>query len=110
MIVVEEMQGIAARSGEKKRGDLASKGLDPWLELVQALGPTKEARELGDPQKFSSQNEGLIAGAISPRTLRCRAALHTHVSVYVCVYVLHVCELVYVDRCSSRHPTCQPAR
>lgn len=103
------MQGIAARSGEKKHGDLASKGLDPWLESVQALGPTKEAQggwEVGggggggrsrDPQKFSSQNEGLIAGAISLRTLRCRAALHTHSRL--CARARTCVTCVYVDGC-----------
>lgn len=42
MIVIEEMQEVMAKSGEKKRGDLASKGFDPCLESVQAFGRTKD--------------------------------------------------------------------
>jgi len=47
VIIIEEMQGIAAKTDKKKRGDLASKELDPWLKLVQALGPTKKEWEMG---------------------------------------------------------------
>lgn len=108
--------GIAARSGEKKRGDLRVKR----ARSLARTGPSFRADKGGerersrDPQKFSSQNEGLIAGAISPRTLRCRAALHIHSRLYVCVRICitytYTCARMYADRCSPRPPTCQPAR
>jgi len=47
VIIIEEMQGIATKTDKKKRGDLASKELDPWLESVQGLGPTKKEWEIG---------------------------------------------------------------
>lgn len=110
MIVIEEMQKVVAKSDEKKRGDLASKGFDPCLEPVQAFGRTKDtrrAKERGSrhPQKFSSQNEGLIAGAISLRTLRCRVALNIHTRLCTCMHVC-VCvqpEAPYVPARAVKH-------
>lgn len=89
---------------EKKRGDLASKGFDPCPEPVQAFGRTKDSRGAkergsGHPQKFTSQNEGLIAGAISLRTLRCRVALNIHTYIRLCT-CMRAC--VYVCMCNPR--------
>lgn len=70
-----------------------------------ARGKEQGAREgYRDPQKFSSQNEGLIADAISPRTLRRRTA-HTHTDTRI--HVVHV-HSVRVYECSPRPLRARP--
>lgn len=103
------------RREETRAGKLASRGLDPWLEPVRERtkgaekrerhGTRRKKGEAWDPQKFSSQNEGLIADAISLGTLRCRTASHVHINTRVRMFVC-----TCVCRCNPRPPTCQPAR
>lgn len=94
MIVTVEMQEIVWQKAARRSAEiLRQKASIPRLEPVQAFGRTKGCersegrRESRHPQKFSSQNEGLIAGAISLRTLRCRVALNIYTYVHVCVRV-----------------------
>lgn len=89
MMIIEEIQkdadkkrlGEARRIRVKRSRSLARTG--PSFEADK--GRERGTRESRNPQKFSSQNEGLIAGAISPRTLRCRAVLYIRAHVYMCV-------------------------
>jgi len=46
VIIIEEMQGIVAKTDKKKRGDLVSKELDPWLESASSFRTDKEG--IGD--------------------------------------------------------------